>query len=400
MISAAEYSPLAQATDHRVILLVIDGLGGLAHPDSGLTELESAATPNLDALANSGVTGLSVPIGPGLTPGSGPGHLALFGYDPIASNIGRGALSAIGIGLDFGAGDLGVRLNFCTLDGEGNIADRRAGRIATELNAELVATLAGANIGCPYELATESAHRAVLVLRGQDLSDQIVETDPQRVGIPPNDPRPLIPEASATAAVLQRFLNVVNERIGHRQQANSVLMRGYATSPSLPSLGQTWNLRPACAASYPMYKGLAHIVGMTILDTGDTFAGQIAAVERAWQQFDFFFIHYKPSDAAGEDGDWAGKSAAIEEVDAAIPQLLALSPASIAITGDHSTPAALRAHSWHPVPLLVAGSQTLPDRVETFGERSCMAGGLGHLPARGVLPTLLATAGRLAKFGA
>lgn len=400
MISAATYQQLARSGPGKLILLVIDGLGGLAHPRTGLTELEAARTPNLDSLAARAATGLSVPIGPGITPGSGPGHLALFGYDPVASNIGRGALSAIGIGLGLGPGDLGVRLNFCTLDADGNVADRRAGRIPSRLNRELIAELSGHDIGCPYELATESAHRAVLVLRGEGFSDQVRETDPQAVGVPPAEPEPLAPGAEGTAAVLARFLEVVTARIGDRSPANFVLMRGYATRPRLAPLEETWRIRGACAASYPMYKGLAAIAGMDVLETGDTFPGQLQAVARAWPDHDFFFVHYKPSDAAGEDGDWEGKARAIEEVDAGLPQLLDLEPAAIAVTGDHSTPAALRQHSWHPVPLLIAGQQALPDRVESFGERACAGGGLGHLPAQAVLPTLLATAGRLVKFGA
>ena len=400
MISADTYQQLSRPGPGKLILLVIDGLGGLPHPQTGLTELEAADTPNLDELAAAAATGLSVPIGPGITPGSGPGHLALFGYDPVDSNIGRGALSAIGIGLGLGPGDLGVRLNFCTIDDDGNVADRRAGRIPSELNRELVQELSGHDIGCPYELATESAHRAVLVLRGSGFSGQVRETDPQAVGTPPLNPDPLVPAAEETSAVLARFLQAVSERIGARSPANFVLMRGYATRPQLKPLGETWRIRGACAASYPMYKGLAAIAGMEVLATGDTFPGQLRAVEQAWADFDFFFVHYKPSDAAGEDGDWEGKARAIEEVDGALPKLLELGPAAIAVTGDHSTPAALRQHSWHPVPLLIAGEQALPDRVSEFGERACSGGSLGRLPARAVLPTLLATAGRLVKFGA
>ena len=240
----------------------------------------------------------------------------------------------------------------------------------------------------------------MLVLRGKGFSDQVRETDPQAVGVPPAPPEPLAGEAAETAAVLARFLELVTERIGSLDPANFVLMRGYATRPQLVPMQETWSIRGACSASYPMYKGLAAIAGMEVLETGDTFPGQLQAVSEAWSEYDFFFVHYKPSDAAGEDGDWEGKSRAIEEVDAALPGLLDLGPAAIAVTGDHSTPAALRQHSWHPVPLLIAGQQALPDRVESFGERACSGGGLGHLPARAVLPTLLATAGRLVKFGA
>jgi 2,3-bisphosphoglycerate-independent phosphoglycerate mutase len=401
VIPTSALKSLHLANDGKLILLVLDGLGGLPHPDTGLTELESARTPNLDLLAREGIVGLSEPVGPGITPGSGPGHLALFGYDPIVGNIGRGALSALGIGLDLAPEDIGVRLNFCTIDGDGNVADRRAGRISTDLNRELVADLSAIEIdGVEIELATESQHRAVLVLRGAGLHPAVRETDPQLTGVPPLAPDALAPEAAATEAILRRFLDGVREVIGDRLPANFVLMRGYAGLPALESLEEIYGVRSACVAAYPMYKGLATIAGMEVLDTGDTFPGEVAALQRHWDDYDFFFFHFKATDSLGEDGNFDGKVAAIEEVDAAIPEIVRLGPAALAVTGDHSTPARLRQHSWHPVPFLLHAEHAVPDAATAFGERACGSGSLGIFPARNTMSLLAGYAGRLKKFGA
>ncbi len=401
MIPTSALKSLHLANDGKLILLVLDGLGGLPHPDTGLTELESARTPNLDLLAREGIVGLSEPVGPGITPGSGPGHLALFGYDPIAGNIGRGALSALGIGLDLAPEDIGVRLNFCTIDAGGNVADRRAGRISTDLNRELVDDLSSIEIdGVEIELATESQHRAVLVLRGAGLHPAVRETDPQLTGVPPLAPDAVAPEAAATGAILKRFLDGVREVIGDRSPANFVLMRGYAGLPALESLEEIYGVKSACVAAYPMYKGLATIAGMDVLDTGDTFPGEVAALQRHWDDYDFFFFHFKATDSLGEDGDFDGKVAAIEEVDAAIPNIVRLGPAALAVTGDHSTPARLRQHSWHPVPFLLHAEHAVPDAATAFGERACGAGSLGIFPARNTMSLLAGYAGRLKKFGA
>jgi len=401
VIPTSALKSLHLANDGKLILLVLDGLGGLPHPDTGLTELESARTPNLDLLAREGIVGLSEPVGPGITPGSGPGHLALFGYDPIAGNIGRGALSALGIGLDLAPEDIGVRLNFCTIDAGGNVADRRAGRISTDLNRELVDDLSSIEIdGVEIELATESQHRAVLVLRGAGLHPAVRETDPQLTGVPPLAPDAVAPEAAATGAILKRFLDGVREVIGDRSPANFVLMRGYAGLPALESLEEIYGVKSACVAAYPMYKGLATIAGMDVLDTGDTFPGEVAALQRHWDDYDFFFFHFKATDSLGEDGDFDGKVAAIEEVDAAIPNIVRLGPAALAVTGDHSTPARLRQHSWHPVPFLLHAEHAVPDAATAFGERACGAGSLGIFPARNTMSLLAGYAGRLKKFGA
>lgn len=392
---------LAQPAQTKLVLLVLDGLGGMPREAGGPTELEAASTPNLDRLAAEGQAGLSQPIGLGITPGSGPGHLALFGYDPVASNIGRGALSALGLGLRLDAGDLGVRLNFCTLDDRGIVVDRRAGRIDTRINQALVSRLNGIEIpGVELEFMTESQHRAVLIIRGAYLSPAVQETDPQAVGVAPLEPEPLTATAQHTSAVLRLVTEAVRECIGSEAPANFVLMRGYAGLPELESLTSLYGLRAACLATYPMYKGLARVAGMTVVDGVDSADEQMAALAEVWRQYDYFFIHHKAPDARGEDGDFDAKAAAIEEMDRRLPALLELRPDVLVVTGDHSTPSLLRQHSWHPVPCLFWGGCVLPDTVERFGERACGQGSLGVFPAQSIMGLMLAHGGRLQKFGA
>ena len=383
------------------MLIVLDGLGGLPLVPGGPTELEAADTPNLDQLAREGVTGVHHPMDIGVTPGSGPGHLALFGYDPVADSIGRGALSAIGLGIDLGAHDLAVRLNFCALDANGNVDDRRAGRISTELNQRLIAKLNGIDApGATVELATERRHRAVLVLRGEGLDARVRETDPQAMGVPPLCPEALHPAAEHTSRLLTGIVDQVRDRIGDERPANFVLMRGYGQYRQLPSLESRFNLRAACLAAYPMYRGVARAVGMTVLPVTDEPDNQITELEKAWDSFDLFFVHIKETDTLGEDGDFHGKARAIGAMDRWLPRVRALGPDVLVVTGDHSTPAKLQAHSWHPVPLVLWAALARSDRVEVFSEPACAGGGLGHLPARSILPLMLAHGQRLAKYGA
>ena len=392
---------LVQPAPSKLLLFVLDGLGGLPRTLDGQTELETAHSPNLDQFAAEGVTGLSLPVGPGITPGSGPGHLALFGYDPIATNIGRGALSALGLGIELGPGDLAIRLNFCTLAADGTIVDRRAGRIETSVNERLVAELNTMQVdGVTVQFATESQHRAALIVRGDDLSPSVRETDPQTTGVRPREPDPLTPEAGHTSAILRDILDQVRNKIGADSPANFVLMRGYAGLPTLPGFPDLYRLRAACIASYPMYKGLARVAAMEIIETGDTLEGQFDALERVWDDFDFFFFHVKPTDSLAEDGDFDGKAAYIGQVDVLLPRVAALAPDVLVVTGDHSTPATLRLHSWHPVPCLLHGNHVAPDNARTFGERACAAGSLGVFPAQSILTLMLAHGGRLMKFGA
>jgi 2,3-bisphosphoglycerate-independent phosphoglycerate mutase len=392
---------LSIRTPSKIVLFVMDGLGGLPSPDTGLTELATASRPNLDALAREGICGLSVPIVPGVTPGSGPAHLALFGYDPVACNVGRGVLSALGIGFPLGPTDLAARINFASVDEQGRVTDRRAGRISTETNRQLVDLLRTIRLpGVELFVETESMHRAVVIFRGPGLSAHIADTDPQHVGVPPHPAVATRPEAQATADLVNQFIARAAELLQPHHPANYVLLRGFATYPHLPQFGDIYKLRAAAIATYPMYRGLGRLVGMDVLETGETFADEIKTVRDNWSKYDFFFLHFKYTDTTGEDGNFAGKVAVIEEVDRSLPNLLALKPDVIAVTGDHSTPSVLRSHSWNPVPFLLRSPYEVPDVVEQFTERACQQGTLGRFPAQQVMLMLMGNALKLEKFGA
>jgi 2,3-bisphosphoglycerate-independent phosphoglycerate mutase len=393
---------LVEPTDKKIVLLVMDGLGGLPIEPGGPTELEAAHTPNLDDLAARSICGLQQPIAPGITPGSGPSHLALFGYDPIKYQVGRGVLSALGIDFDLKDQDVAARGNFCTLDDDGQVADRRAGRISTEKNVELCKLLR--EIDLPeVELFIQPVkeYRLLLVLRGEGLDGSISDTDPQDVGEKPLQPKPLSPEAEKTADLVKRFLDQAREILADHHPANMVLLRGFSKLPDWPSMEKAFGLRAAAIAAYPMYRGVSKLVGMEVLDTGQEVEEEFDTLEQHWDDFDFFFLHIKRIDSAGEDGDFDRKVALIEEADSFVPRLLALNPDVILATGDHSTPSLLKYHSWHPVPVLLWSEHCRTDAVERFGERACMTGGLGpRIPAKDLMPLALANARRLEKFGA
>jgi 2,3-bisphosphoglycerate-independent phosphoglycerate mutase len=392
---------LSITSPSKIVLLVMDGLGGLPRPETGLTELATATKPNLDALARESICGLSVPVAPGITPGSGPAHLALFGYDPISCLVGRGVLSALGIGFPLEPTDLAARINFATINEQGLVTDRRAGRISTETNRQLVALLRQIRIpGVEIFVETESMHRAVVIFRGPNLSAKLSDTDPQRTGVPPLPVEPLDPEAQHSADVVNRFIAEAAKILKDHPPANYILLRGFAKYPHLPQFGDLYKLRAAAIATYPMYRGLGRLVGMDVLPTGEKFADEVAAARQHWANYDFFFIHYKYTDTTGEDGDFMAKVAAIEEVDQALPDLLALSPDVIAVTGDHSTPSLLRAHGWQPVPFMLRSRYEIPDAVEQFTERACQRGTLGRFPAQQVMLMLMANALKLEKYGA
>jgi 2,3-bisphosphoglycerate-independent phosphoglycerate mutase len=385
----------------KVVLLVIDGLGGLPHPQTGRTEMETARIANLDRLAQEGICGMVYHVGLGITPGSGPGHLALFGYDPLRYRIGRGALEAVGIDFDLGAQDVAARGNFCTVDDGGLVVDRRAGRIDTDSCARLCAELR--TIELPdADLFVEPVreHRFLLVLRGDGLSDALNETDPQLVGVPPVEVEALDPEAKGTAKLVSSFVAQARERLRDRHPANMVLLRGFARRPDLPSFPNVFGLRAAAIAFYPMYRGLAKLVGMTALRAGASLSDSLAILRQHWGQFDFFFVHYKATDSAGEDGDFQGKVAKLEEVDAIIPELLDLKPDVLMVTGDHSTPSTYRAHSWHPVPFVLRSRWCQADPAEAFNERDCQKGSLGLFAATEIMPLAMAHADRFTKYGA
>ncbi len=393
---------LAIPNDTKVILLVMDGLGGHPVEIGGLTELETAHTPNLDRLAGAGICGLHVPIGPGIAPGSGPAHLALFGYDPLRYQIGRGVLEAGGIDFALTPRDVAARGNFCTVDEQGLISDRRAGRIPTEICAELTRELSDIALpGVELFVRPVKEYRFVLVLRGDGLSDALSESDPQRLGAAPLPVRALAPDAERTAALVNQFVAEAAERLAKHHPANMLTLRGFSKKPDWPSMHDVFGLRAAAIAIYPMYRGVSRLVGMEVLPGGTTFADEIETLAARWNDFDFFFIHYKWTDSRGEDGDFAAKVKCIEEVDGLFPRLLELHPDSIIVTGDHSTPAAMKAHSWHPVPVLIWSDRCRPDGVRAFGERACLAGALGpRIKTTELMPLALANAGRLTKFGA
>ena len=392
---------LAIESSSKIVLLVADGLGGLPREPGGPTELEAAATPHLDGLVARNVCGLSIPVAPGITPGSGPGHLGLFGYDPRACTIGRGVLEALGIDFDLGPDDVAARGNFCTVDGDGRITDRRAGRIGSDVARELVGKLRAVRIeGAEIFVEPVRDYRFVLVIRAPDLGDEVGDTDPGTTGVPPHRPQAQSPASQRTAALLETFISQAAEILKERRPANMITLRGIAKRPPIPQFEEVYRLRAGAIAVYPMYRGLARLVGMTIFRPGANLADQLEAMHRHWDDADFFFVHYKYTDAAGEDGDFERKIARIEEVDAAIPAILDLAPDVLIVTGDHSTPSSLRSHSWHPVPVLLAATTCRPDAATTFGERACLQGGLGQIEAKYLLPLALAHAGRLAKFGA
>jgi 2,3-bisphosphoglycerate-independent phosphoglycerate mutase len=388
--------------ESKIVLLVMDGLGGLPRPETGKSELEEANCPNLDRLARDGICGLTIPVGHGITPGSGPGHLALFGYDPIKYDIGRGVLEATGIDFTVGPDDVAARGNFCTIDETtGVITDRRAGRIPTEESTKLVEMLREIKLpGVEVFVEPVREHRFVLVLRGEGLADQLSGTDPNREGHPPLPVNPLATEAIQTADLLNQWVEEAKARLAGRDRANMVLVRGFAKSPDLPSMKDLFKLKAAAVAIYPMYRGLAKLVGMEALPPPSSFAEEIETVRKHWNDYDFFFIHFKGTDAAGEDGDFARKAAAVEQVDRELPKLLDLNPDVLMIGGDHSTPAVLAAHSWHPVPFVLKGNWSRADLSEGFNERECMRGSLGTFPATEALPLAMAHAGRLTKYGA
>ncbi len=396
-------SELTVSGEGKIVFLILDGLGGLPYGERRETELEAAQTPNLNALAKDSICGLLDPLGPGLTPGSGPAHLALFGYDPFQYNVGRGLLSAAGVDYPLDPEDLYARVNFATLDGEGLVTDRRAGRLDTEENRRLAEVLT-ARVSLPggigFRLVTEKEHRALLVLSGKGLSPELAETDPQKTGVFPLAPRALIPEAQKTAGILTEMLGQVRTILAEEKRGNMILLRGYAKHHPFPGFRERYRLSALAISLYPMYRGIARLLGMEVLGEVSTLEEEFAALAANFEGYDFFFLHVKTPDARGEDGDYAGKVKAIEEVDRFIPEVRALNPRVLVVTGDHSTPAALKGHSWHPVPALLYSPACLPDDVSSFGERPCLKGGLGILPMKDLMALALAHAGRLAKFGA
>jgi len=394
---------LHRPSSGKIILLVLDGLGGLPMEAGGQTSLEAASTPNLDRLAQEGTTGQTIPISLGITPGSGPAHLALFGYDPVQNDVGRGVLEATGVGMQIAKGDVAARGNFCTLNDKGLISDRRAGRIPTEAASPIVDRLREIEIpGYAFEIQHVREYRFALVARGSGLEANLADTDPQQVGLAPLEVIQEEPQSRLSAELFNQWIEASRSVMAGEPEANGLTLRGFSTNPELPQFDSRYGLNAACVAVYPMYRGVSSLVGMEILDfEGESPEDEFSALGARWADFDFAFVHIKATDSRGEDGDFEGKVAVIEGVDQHLGQLMDLNPAVLAATGDHSTPARMRSHSWHPVPLLIWAPDTvLPDDSTSFGERVCARGGLGTIPAKSLMALLLGHAGRLNKFGA
>jgi len=401
MLDLEQLKEISRQSDSKIVLMVIDGLGGLSRPETGRTELETAHIPNLAELASKGTCGLTEPVSPGITPGSAPGHLALFGYDPVKCLVGRGILEALGIDFDLKKGDVAARGNFCTLDGKGLVTDRRAGRISTEENAKLCQKLNKIKLEDAQVLvAPVKEHRFLLVLRGVGLTGDASDSDPEQVGVAPLKIVAHSTKGKKTARLANQFVGKAKAVLADSHPANMVLLRGFSQHPDLPTMNEIFKLNPAAIAAYPMYRGLAKLVGMKLLDTASTIEDEFDTLVRHYTEHDFFFIHFKKTDSSGEDGDFDAKVHALEEIDGFLPKITALNPDVLIVTGDHSTPAMLKGHSWHPVPIVLYSKWCRADHVHEFGETACASGGLGRFPAIEVMPLAMANALKLTKFGA
>ncbi|MGB2782984.1 MAG: 2,3-bisphosphoglycerate-independent phosphoglycerate mutase [Atribacterota bacterium] len=402
MVSEEIMKSLAIKTESKIVLLVADGIGDIPSKNNQ-TVLETASIPNLDRLASQSVCGLADPISCGITPGSGPAHLSLFGYDPIKYQIGRGVLEALGIGMELSSRDLACRGNFATLDKEGIITDRRAGRMATELNEKLCKFMQDKinQIGDVKAIIRPGKeHRFVVVFRGDGLEDALSDADPQKVGEKIKFAEPLDPKAKKSVKTVNEFIKQATDILKEHYPANTVLLRGFAKYPGLPTMKEIFKLTPAAIATYPMYKGLAKLVGMEILETGESIEEEFKTLKKNFEKYDFFYLHIKKTDSYGEDGNYEQKVKVIEEVDKYIPEVLNLKPDVLVVTGDHSTPALMKGHSWHPNPFMLFSKYIRVDEAEQFNEKECVKGGLGRFLAVDALPLMMANALKLQKFGA
>jgi 2,3-bisphosphoglycerate-independent phosphoglycerate mutase len=392
---------LVVQTGSRLVMVVIDGVGGL--PVRGKTELEAAKMPNLDRLASKSVCGLIDPISTGITPGSGPSHLALFGYDPFRYEIGRGVMEGLGIGLRLTKDDLAARGNFATIDEKGIITDRRAGRIPTDKNQEICRFLQDKIKefeGVRISIHPGREHRFAIVFQGERLRDDLTDTDPQKDGLKAKATEALSQEARRTAEIVNGYIQRSTEVLKPFYPANTILLRGFSKIPDVPTMADQFKLRPAAIATYPMYRGLAKLVGMEVLETGESLQEEVATLERYFDSYDFFYLHFKKPDMAGEDGNFKAKVKALEEIDRIIPSILKLKPDVLVVTGDHSTPSVLKSHSWHPNPVLFYSQYIRPDGVRRFTEKHCQKGELGRFLAVDLMPLMLSNGLKLKKFGA
>ena len=402
MIDFQYLSSIRKQTDSKIVMIVVDGLGGMTDPSRGQSELEAAKLPNLDKLASISSCGVSTPVLPGITPGSGPGHMALFGYNPIKYLLGRGVLEGLGIGAPIGKGDVAARGNFCLLGEDGKIIDRRAGRITTEECVELVELLKQIEIpGFGIEIHPVMDYRFVLVFKGETSSPDVSETDPQITGVTPMISNPTSERGTGTALAVnlftQRSAEILRE---HNGSANGILLRGFSNIPELPHFGASYALNPAAIAAYPMYRGVAGLLGMDVLKSNQTFEDEIKTLEANYSKnYDYFFLHYKPADSAGEDGNFAQKVAMLEEFDSQLERVLKLEPDVLVVCGDHSTPSYIASHSWHPVPFLISSNLSQGRVGAKFTENSCQDGSIGSIRAEELMLLVLSHADKLNKFG-
>ncbi len=400
MLNEKTIKSLTISNDKKIILLVIDGLGGLEK--NGLTELEKANIPNMDALCKDSACGLLYPVDIGITPGSGPAHLSLFGYDPLKYNIGRGILEALGIDVNVGNNDIACRGNFVTIE-NGVITDRRAGRIPTEKNEELC-TLLSSQIkeidGVKISIYPGKEHRLVVIFSKENIHGYITDTDPQKTGVPPLHSTPITEESSFLAEVVNKFTKQVQEILKNEHPANGITLRGITPYPKIPSMEELFKLKSAAIATYPMYRGLAKLVGMTLLDAGNTIEDELNALKKHYNEYTFFYFHIKKTDSYGEDGDYDKKIHILEETDKIIPEIRKLNPDVFVITGDHSTPAVMKGHSFHPNPVIVYSHLMRKDSVDKFTEFACNQGTLGHMYSKDLMQLMLASALKLKKYGA
>ncbi|MBD3169473.1 MAG: 2,3-bisphosphoglycerate-independent phosphoglycerate mutase [candidate division Zixibacteria bacterium] len=398
------YEKLIRDEGGKIVMLVLDGVGGIVDETEHGTELQAANTPNLDKLAADSSCGLLEIVGPGITPGSGPGHLSIFGYDPLNYDVGRGVLSALGVNFDLKRGDVPARVNFATVDKDGVITDRRAGRIDDETNHRVSKKIRD-NVKLDYDVEmffeTEKEHRALFVLRGENLSGDIEDTDPQMAGHKPNKVTPRSKKAEHTAKIVQDFIDQVADILSDEEKANMILMRGFDYYEPFPTMYDRYKLRAVCIAEYPMYRGVSKLLGMKLLPQPEIIADRFKVLEDVYgDEYDYYFIHVKKTDSYGEDGNFKSKKEIIEEIDKHIPRVLALNPDVFIVTGDHSTPAVMKSHSWHPVPMLLHSKYAIKDDATEFHELACSRGILGTRPGPHLIGLALAHAGRMDKFGA
>jgi 2,3-bisphosphoglycerate-independent phosphoglycerate mutase len=401
------YSELTLKPNAKLALVVLDGVGDIATEEQNyLTPLEAATTPNLDQLCKDSAQGRMISIAPGITPGSGPGHLSLFGYDPLEFQVGRGVVEALGLGMELKPGDVCARANFATLDSNGIVTNRRAGRIPTETCEKLCALLSAKvkRLGdTEIIIRPGKEHRFVVVFRGKGLEGPLTDADPGREGFPIPTVRPRDENNAGQnkmAKLVAEFSKTALPVIAKEKPANGFLLRGIAPQPNIPLFEERYQLRAACLAIYPMYKGLAQLVGMKKLEGPATISEQFERYLNEYDHFDFFFIHYKYPDKYGEDGNFAAKRSAIEAFDAALPILLKKKPGVLVITGDHSTPCAVKGHSWHPQPVLLHSAWSGSDKLQRFTETGANLGSLGVFEAKYLIRLMQANERMFDKFGA